>query len=660
MTAPLAGPASRKERLALVGLALFVSAGHIAHLPVWLSGLALLLFIWQGWAHWQGRPSPPGWLRGGATLGVFACVFFGIGQLTGQTAGVALLALMTTLKLSELQRQRDAEIVLLLCCFVLATEFLFSQSLVMALYLVAGLVAIVTVFVYVHTLAGPGRLRHAIGEAATLTVLAIPLAGLCFVLFPRLPGPLWHLGGGEDSAAVTGLSDRMSPGAISQLARSQRVALRARFDGPAPPPRARYWRGPVLWDFADNTWYNRADGPDLAGANVMAQGPTQSVTITLEARDQPWLIALDTPLSADRDYRLGAGATLIADTPINERIRYRTRSALQRRLDPDLSRAARARALALPPAGNPRTRALARRLAVDTDSHGALADRAMKWLTAHDFVYTLRPPETSSRNAVDDFLFRTRAGFCEHYAGAMVYLMRAAGVPARVVTGYLGAEPALYGDYWIVRDANAHAWAEIWQPGTGWVRVDPTRAVAPARIDHLPENGRDSVGAGGNARANEPLTGLFYRGRMAWDGMNAAWNQWFLAYGPALQKGLMQRLGLNSQGAGVVVLTLAGVGLLALASLFMLWRMRPARTHDPVLRAWQGVERRMARTGRPRACHEPASQWAARLAPTMPRNGPELIALAADYEALRYDPRTAAAERRNFQRKARRFRYRRL
>ncbi|MBH02784.1 MAG: hypothetical protein CMP08_01440 [Xanthomonadales bacterium] len=655
-----AGYPSRTERLALVGLAVFVSAGHIAHLPIGLSGLALLLFCWQGWAHWQGRPPPPGWLRGGATLGVFACVFFGIGQLTGQTAGVALLALMTTLKLSELQRQRDTDIVLLLCCFVLATEFLVSQSLAMALYLVAGLLAIVTVFVYIHTLAGPGRLRHAMREAATLTVLAVPLAGLCFVLFPRLPGPLWHLERDKGSAGVTGLTDRMSPGAISQLARSQRVALRARFDGPAPPPGARYWRGPVLWDYADNTWYNRADRPDLPAATVVAQGPTRDVTITLEPRDQPWLIALDTPLSADREYSVAAGATLIAEAPINERIRYRTRSALERRLDPNLSQAARGRALTLPFAANPRTRALAQRLADETSSSPALVERAMTWFAAHDFVYTLRPPATSTRNPVDDFLFHTRAGFCEHYAGAMVYLMRAAGVPARVVTGYLGAEPALYGDYWIVRDANAHAWAEVWQAGTGWVRVDPTRAVAPGRIGHLPANTADDTGVAGNARGNGPLTELFYRGRMAWDGMNAAWNQWFLAYGPALQQGLLQRLGLKSRSGGVIVLTLAAVVLLGLASLFMLWHMRPARTRDRVLRAWQGVERSMARAGRPRAPHEPASRWAARVAPAMPRNGPELVALAAAYEAVRYDPHAGTAERHDFQRRARRFRRRRL
>jgi len=649
---------ARRERLALVGLALFVAAGHIAHLPIWLSVVTLGLFVWQGWAHWHERPAPPGWLRAGATLGVFACVFFGIGQITGQTAGVALLALMTTLKLSELEKQRDSEIVLLLCCFVLATEFLFSQSLAMAAYLVAGLLAIVTVFVYVHTQPGAGRLRHAIGEAATLTAWAVPLAAACFVLFPRLPGPLWSIERDNTGAGVTGLSDRMSPGSISQLATSEAVAFRARFSADAPPPDQRYWRGPVLWDSVDGSWMNRDDRRDLPAADVVPRGPTTRVTMTLEPRDQPWLIALDTPLAANRDFTQRPGATLVADTPITERIRYTTRSATRRALDPQLARPTRRRASALPPAGNPRTRALAERLAAESTSTGDLIDHTLAWFAARDFVYTLSPPASANRDRVDQFLFDDRAGFCEHYASALVWLMRAAGVPARVVTGYLGGEHALYGDYWIIRDADAHAWAEVWRDEVGWQRVDATRIVAPARIERGPAfDGASSSGSHRNG-GSAFLGGLLYRTRMGWDAVNAEWNRWFLAYGPALQTRLLGRLGLADYGRAIAVLTITAVLCLGVISALMGWRMRPTRSRDRVVVAWQRVERRMARAGWPRGDGEPAGAWAARLHDAGAPGAHALVALAESYETLRYRPGGVPGDVRAFRRATRRFRAR--
>jgi len=648
---------TRSQRIVLVALVALISLPHVLHLPLWVSANVGLLLAWQATGIARGWRAPPVMVRAIITLAVFVAVFVGFGRVNGQGAGVSLLTLMLALKLSEVVRYRDVVVVLCLCCFVLVTQFLFSQSLGMAVYLLMGCWLVVAGFVHAHiqdSALHQSAHRHALAESARLLALAIPVAAIFFVLFPRLPGPLWGLPANDHGQATTGLSDRMSPGSLSSLAQSDAVALRARFDAAAPPPAARYWRGPVFWDFRNGTWSNNRRAPSLPLASIDVRDDTYTTDITLAPTHNPWLIALDIPLDVDRTYTQSAGATLLAPDDIDQRIRYIAHSATAYTLDAKLPAAARQRALAIPGNGNSQARALGARWAASGSPAEVVAD-ALQMFRQKPFRYTLNAPRTSQANSVDDFLFRTRAGFCEHFAGAFTFVMRAAGIPARVVTGFQGAEHSTVGNYWIVRNADAHAWSEVWLAGRGWIRVDPTAAVAPSRI----ERGiTAAVSDQGDLpfMARRQASSAIYQARMAWDAVNAGWNRWFLAYGPELQQQLFAWLGLAGFGSAIAMLTFGTVGLLGLVSLWLAWRMRPRRIADPVERAWQGVLARLARRGLTPATGEAPQTFAARVAQHRPDLAPAFDMLVDRLVALRYRPAPSATDRGRFITQARAFR----
>lgn len=650
------GPA---QRAGLVLLVVIICLPHLWHLAPWVAALAALLLTWQALATARGWAGPAIWLKALLTLAVVGAVFIGFGRLDGREAGVALLVLMVALKLSELTHYRDVIVVLCLCCFVLVTQFLFSQSLPMALYLILCSWLIVAAFVQAHNASDDTGYAHAAAESARLLTLAVPVAALFFILFPRLPGPLWGLPAHHDSQATTGLASSMSPGSVASLARSDAVALRARFAGRVPPPDERYWRGPVFWDFHHGTWGNDRPAPRLPAPDISVTGRPTTADITLAPTRNRWLIALDLPLSANRAYQRSPAGTLLASDEIDQRIRYRTRSATGYTLDSQLPAAARRRALALPGHGNPRARQLAQRWARTTDTPREIVHKALRRFRQQPFRYTLAPPRTSQTNGVDNFVFSTHAGFCEHFAGAFTFLMRAADIPSRIVTGFQGAEHSTVGNYWIVRNADAHAWSEVWLAGRGWVRVDPTAAVAPARV----ESGVTSAVADRSDlpfMARRQSNNLWYQAGMAWDAVNAGWNRWFLAYGPALQQRLLGRLGLAGISRAIIVLTLATVGLLALASLWLAWRMRPRRAHDPIERAWRRVQQRLGRIGLARRIGEAPRSYYQRVAEQRPDMADDLRTLIEQLVALRYGSTPDANARQRFIAQARRFRPRRL
>lgn len=650
---------SASQRLRLVVCLSLVAIPHALHLPLWVLGLAVPIIIWQFVAATRDWPLPGRLLRFTLAAVMFGAVFVGFGRVSGQEAGVSLLVLMLALKLCEIRSHRDAMLFLSLACFLLVTQFLFSQSLAMAAYLVVGTWLLVAAFVDIGS---GGAARATLGESARLLAQALPIAALLFVLFPRIPGPLWGLPSDAGARATSGLSEHMSPGSITHLALSQGVALRAEFGGDVPPPSQRYWRGPVLWDFDGRTWSSNNANERLPSAELAAVGGHRwQVDITLEPTRHDWLIALDVPVSADRPTTRSAGATLTARDDVNQRIRYHAISITGGVLDAQLADTTRRRALLLPVEGNDRARRLAQRWRAQGRSPLEIVQSALLRFRQQPYTYTLTPPATSRDNSIDDFMFETRAGFCEHYAGAFTFLMRAAGVPARVVTGYQGAERATVGDYWVVRNADAHAWSEVWFDGRGWVRVDPTAAVAPERIESgvaasiadrgaLPYMAR----AGGEA---------WYRVQMLWDGINAGWNRWFLAYGPQLQQRVLDMLGLGGGWGRVLLALTAGVvGLLTLVSVGIAWRLRRIGDADPVVRAWRQVCARLAAIGYPRAASEGPRAYGQRIAGLRPDLAARLDALTAHYVQLRYaQPRASedqAALRREFIALARAFRAR--
>jgi len=630
-----AHPPSTAQRLRLTACLVIVAAPHLFHLPFWVIALALPVIAWQALAARLAWPAPGRLLRFILAAAAFAAVFAGFGRVNGQEAGVSLLLIMLSLKLCELRSHRDAMVFLSLLCFLLVTQFLFSQSLAMAAYLIIGTWLIIAAFVDIASVTST---RTALADSTRLLMQALPVAALLFVLFPRIPGPIWGLPSDAGARATSGLSDSMSPGSIADLALSDGVALRARFAGEAPPPAERYWRGPVLWDYNGRSWEINQANRRLPAATVTRAGNSQSwpVDITLEATRHDWLIALDVPTAINRSAQQGAGATLHADDDIDTRTRYLATSITGGVLDGNLAETSRRRALLLPSAGNPRARDLAERWVHEDLAPTAIVDAALGRFREQPYRYTLSPAPVSRDAGIDDFLFDTREGFCEHYAGAFTFLMRAAGIPARVVTGYLGGEPALVGDYWIVRNSDAHAWAEVWLAGRGWVRVDPTAAVAPDRIDS---------GISGSLADNSALPYMarssgsgWYRAQMVWDAVNAGWDRWFLAYGPQLQQQVLDKLGLAGWTRALLALTAGVIGLLVLVSVWIGWQMRRRRHPDPVVRAWQQICQRLGAAGYPRADNEGPRDYANRVASARPDLAATLGALVERYIRLRYAP----------------------
>jgi transglutaminase-like putative cysteine protease len=561
-----------------------------------------------------------------------------------------LLATMLALKPVELRHRRDARSLLGFALFSPFATFLLDQG---PLSLVLGLVSLAVALMAMSALS---EAESGEGEALTepplqrlrtvgrMALIGLPLALVVFWLFPRLVSPLW----GVPDRAVTkpGLSDRMSPGDWVDLMGDDSPALRATFYGQQPEVTDLYWRGPVFWNFDGRAWSAlRWAGPD-AGRPVQATAGERryDYEIELEPTDRRQMVALDIPLSAPNDTLLDRDLSLRASQPLAALTRWRMQSAVPTTFETDLSPWLRERALRLPEGFNPKTIAMAQGWRRDADARypgkaaadEAIANRMLAWIR-NDFVYTLDVDELG-RHTVDEFLFETRAGFCEHFSSAFVVTMRAAGIPARVVTGYTGGYRNPIGDYWLVRRSDAHAWSEIWLEGRGWVRIDPTAAVAPERIYDTIDDRVPGAFAG--------FTGLgpvFDVG----DWVRRGWNDFILGFNANRQRRLFSAIGVpDMDSARLSQLFVLGT-LLALGGMWWL-TTRNERERDPLLRAWRGLEARYRRIGLGRERHEPAQRWAERIALSQStaeadgRNGASsLPSLSARFAHWRYARRDA-------------------
>jgi transglutaminase-like putative cysteine protease len=576
-------------------------------------------------------------VRAGLAFAILAAVQGSFGQLFGRGPGVALLVAFSGLKLLETRSTRDAFVCGLLGYFLVAAHFLHSESIPSALYMLAALVALTAALVGLERpLAGLGP-RRQLGLAATLLAQASPLAAVLFLLFPRLPGPLWALPS-DAFGAVSGLDEHMAPGQISQLGLSDEVAFRARFDGEPPPAVELYWRGPVLWKTDGRRW-GPGEGMQARPEPVTPGSEPVRYAVTLEPHGRRWLFVLDAPVQTPADAGVRADYQVLARTPVRSRVRFEAASATRYAMRA-LPEAHRAQALALPNGHHPRTVALARTWRQDGLAGEALVARAWGHFRDEPFRYTLTPGLVEG-DPVDGFLFGTRAGFCEHYAAAFVVLMRAAGLPARVVTGYQGGEVNPVDGYLVVRQRDAHAWAEVWLEDRGWVRVDPTAAVAPVRVEGGADRALPRLGA--------PLLGLtidegsgayrLLRGaRHTWEAMHNGWNQWVLGYGQTRQRQLLARIGLDAadwRQVGAALAVLAGAPLLLLVP----WLgLRAERRGDPARRLYERFCRRLARRGVVRGPAEPPLRFAERAAAAAPDLAEGIGAITESYVALRYRP----------------------
>jgi len=634
--------------LQAVGLALAVAAlAQVAQLPLWVVALVLgAIGLRLGLGCAPGRA-----VLLLLTLLVIGTVLARFHTIAGPAAGGSLLCAMVALKFLEARTRRDAGLLLCLAYFVATSVSLSSQSIAVAVWVLIS-VAVTTVALTVLAAPVGPPLRLRLRQTATVLVQALPIMLVLFVLFPRIPGPLWQIG--QEETARTGLSDAMAPGDITQLTRSSAVALRAAFKGEPPPPAERYWRGPVFWSFDGRTW-SKGHSVYPAVAPPRAPARERDYTLILEPHGRKWLFALDAPLEAGGAIARTAGYSLTSDEPIDQVRRFELRSALDYRLEPDLPAPRRRRALRLPPDSAPRARALAQRWRKQIDEPAAIVERAMDYLRSRDFEYTLSPPALGER-PVDTFLFQTRSGFCEHFASAFTVLMRAAGLPARVVTGYQGGETNGLGDYMIVRQSDAHAWTEVWLADQGWTRVDPTTAASTARI---------TEGIAGVAGARRSLAPLSREGSdplkrlaLAWDAVNHAWDRFVLGYGAGMQQSLLRRLGFGHVDQWALALITAAAVVLMMAAVASL-ALRPRRPHDPVERQWQRACRRLARVGIEPDVTEGPTALGARVKRARPDLIPTFMPVVAAYVAARFKPGREQASRSALRRAVRAFRPRR-
>lgn len=615
---------------------------HLPHLPLFIPLFCAVFALWR-WMSAHYAWALPGVLaRTLLTLTALGGIALVFGTVLGRDAGTSLLTLMLGLKLLETRCYRDAVVVLFLDYFLGIAAVLYSQSIPVLIYLALVLVVITAALIELNQpTRGHTTLRAMLRRAGVLMAQAIPLALLLFVLFPRLPGPLWGLP--QDGGGTGGLDDSMSPGSITHLSRSDAVAFRVAFNDAAPPPSQQlYWRGPVLWYTDGRNW--RADRdktvpPPMTGLGFTPlDTATLEYSVTLEPHGRNWLYALDLPLSVPAGAHRTRDLFLVADKPVRQLTRYSITSSPHYRTAA-LSAAERARALQLP-AANPAAQALGAEWRAQGGDDQAIVERALEYFGTEAFYYTLEPPPLSG-NAVDEFLFQTRRGFCEHYSAAFTVLMRAAGIPARVVTGYQGGELNPLDDYLIVRQRDAHAWSEVWLEGRGWARVDPTAAVAPQRIEHgidsvLPAQQRGLLRDFGSGA----LGALWQRSRLALDTLNNRWNQWVLAYGPENQAAVLARLGLRSWTT--TALTALGGIILVLAVLGGGLMYGRRRRTDPALRQYQRFCAKLARHGLVRAPAEGPAAFGARAERQLPKLRDTIALINRLYIAIRYESRYSA------------------
>jgi transglutaminase-like putative cysteine protease len=619
-----------RNTLWLIASFALVAAPHVERIAWWLTLLLASVVLWRLYLARLRLPLPGRAVLLVMVITVTASLYVHYGTFFGRDAAVALLVLMLGLKLLEVRTARDGMLLILLSYFLVIANFLYSQTVPTALYMLLCVWIVTASMIGIHSASSRRSTIDPLRTAGVLLVQSVPLMLVLFILFPRVHGPLWGLPpAGERSS--TGLTDTMTPGSIMDLTLSEEVAFRAVFASRMPEVRRLYWRGPVLTDFDGRTWH--APRATYSEQRYGATYAPVEYTVTLEAHGKPWLFALDLPGKLPPRSVATSDLQVIYATPITSRFRYDMVSFLDYTYGENESASTLRGALRLPRGFNPRAIAygqeLRERYREDRDIMQAVL-RAFN----EGYTYTLSPP-LLGEHSVDEFLFGTKKGFCEHYAAAFAVLMRAAGIPARVVTGYLGGEVNPIGDYLIVRQADAHAWNEIWLRGEGWVRVDPTAAVAPARI----ERGLTAAVADTRAlplfiRANYPLLREL---RLTWDSLANTWNQRVLGYTPERQRALLTRVGLDdATWRTLAALLLAIASAVTMVLGFLTLRRLRVRIQDPVKLAYTAFCNKLHDIGIGRAPAEGPLSYADRVSSTRPDLEAPVRHFTALYVGLRY------------------------
>ncbi len=634
-------PRETRDTLFLLGVIGWTVLPHLSRLPLWCALLTGAVLAWRARLALANAALPGRWVLV-AVLGVAALLtLWSYRTLLGKEPGVTMAVVLVALKTLELRARRDAFVVFFLGFFLILTHFLYSQSLLVAAAMLVSVWGLLTALVLAHMPVGQPSLRQAGRLAGRTALLGAPIMALLFVLFPRV-GPLW--GVPQDSLGRTGLSNSMKMGSVAEVALDDSVAMRIRFEGPVPVAQNLYFRGPVLSRFDGVEWRPLTPSYPFTlqpRANLRVSGQAVRYEMTLEPLNigsLPLLEATTTPLHIE-GWRVLPGSDLqwFTDRPVSERLRFSAQAHVDFRHGPVAAVPGLRDLVELPPGHNPKTLAWAAELrgrgALAQADATALAEAVMRHIRSGGFTYTLAPGEYLGRDAIDQFWLARREGFCEHFAAAFVVVMRAMDVPARVVTGYQGVDPLPVDGYHVVRQSSAHAWAEFWQVGVGWVRADPTAAVAPDRIRRgqnlVPAPG---LFAGALATVNPALLAQM---RGVWEALNNRWNQGMLNYSRGRQLDVLRSLGVQTPTwqdlAFLLVLSLSGLALLGAA-----WAWWDRHRVDPWARQMKQLRGALIRLDVTAAEHEPPRLLASRLRARFGARGETLAGLLDTLERQRY------------------------
>ncbi len=635
-------PREARDTLFLLGVIAWTVLPHLSHLPWWAIALTAVILVWRATLALTNAALPGRWLLVGVLLTALGLAYWSYGTLLGREPGVTLAVALMALKTLELRARRDAFVVFFLGFFIILTHFLYSQSFLVALAMLVSVWGLLTALVLAHMPVGQPSLRQAASLAARTAVLGAPIMALLFLLFPRI-GPLW--GVPQDGISKTGLSNTLRMGSVAEVASDDSVAMRLRFDGPRPALSDLYFRGPVLTRFDGFEW--RPLGLPFAPAGMPARKPaltTRSDALRYEVTFEPLRLASMPLLEATTEVQALEGLGLsaredlqwLAERPVFERIRLNAVAHTSFVLGGPRRTGELQESLELPAGFNPRTLAWARTLRDQPRLRGAsatvLAQAVLRHIRSDGYSYTLSPGEYG-RDSVDEFWLDRKEGFCEHFAASFVVVMRALGVPARIVTGYQGADLTPVDGYTVVRQSSAHAWAEYWQPDTGWVRADPTGAVAPDRIGR---SSRLAPQLGFVAGALDTMNPeLLARVRTAWEAVNNRWNQWVLHYTRGQQLEALKRIGFQAPTWEDLALLLVTL-LSALALTGAAWAWLDRHRVDPWVRQLETLRRTLRSLGIVAAPHEAPRTLAGRVRERLGADGEPLAQLLDALEAQRY------------------------
>lgn len=582
---------------------------HWERLPFWIPIIHLILIglrIYLPWKQpgvWYNQQTFINIIRLLVMVGGVIGIYIVYGTFAGRDVGITLLVMLSALKIFESRRERDFYISAYLGYFLVITNFFYEQTIPTAIYMFVVVIVMTSSLIHYNDKDGELILMKKLRTSSMMLLQSLPILLILFVLFPRIDGPLWGLP--EDAlSSVTGIDDTIEPGSISRLVRSSEIAFRVKFEGDIPNPTSLYWRGPVLWQTNGRIWTRGSRYQQDITPGLRFSGEPTYYNLMQEPTNKKWIFALEMNSTIpDKSYR-----TFDMQLRAREKLQIRQSYDLVAYRDYELREPSNdnlLRALALPEQFHVETRELANQIRDQHIEPKQIIEATLDWFKTQGFIYTLQPP-LSRGDSVDDFLFNSKQGFCEHYAAAFTVLMRSAGIPARIVAGYQGGEVNTLGNYLVVRQHHAHAWTEVWLEDEGWIRIDPTKVVSPTRIDQgieqaLPES-ISTIPAG--IKNSSILSEAWQRISNSIDMVNYQWAQWVLGYGEERQQLLMQLLGLGLLDWKDLTLILFSTLFITFIIITIYVLSQRPKTSDPVKRLYERFCKKLAKIGIVKPAHE--------------------------------------------------------